>query len=88
MSATSNVAKRFNTILEDIKNNKSTTKPRSVKSRCSNINLHPLQCSKKIMDMIKHLIFLIKLTISVMNFISINVGFLIRLVQKMKFWSI
>ena len=66
MSDENNVAKIFSAILEDINNNRMTTKPVSVKSHSSNINLRPLikklqntkiskWCSEKIMDLMKHL---------------------------------
>ena len=42
MSDESNVAKNFNSISEDIKNNRKIAKPIKVKNQGNNINLHPL----------------------------------------------
>ena len=65
----SKTVKKFDAILKGIKNNGRTTKPISVKSHGCNINLHPLIIKlinggktvvKKIMDLMKYLIFLIK----------------------------
>ena len=62
MSHKSNVAKMFDAILEDIKNNKNVTELISVTSRGKNINLkmRKKQCSKEIMDLMKHLKFLME----------------------------
>ena len=42
MNDESNVAKNFNSISEDIKNNRKIAKPIKVKNQGNNINLHPL----------------------------------------------
>ena len=64
------ITKKFDTVLEGLKKNEKNAKLISVKSRSSNINLHPLikknderrksSAPKWIMAMIKHLIFLMK----------------------------
>ena len=65
-SRESNIGKKFDTILTDIKNDRKSTKSIRVKSLGNNISVHPLiikvlnterRCSKKIMGLTKHLFF-------------------------------
>lgn len=79
-------------MLKEVRNNGKTTKSASVKNRGNSINLHHLikkllnsenkRCSKRIMDFMKHLVFLMKYIISAINLISATLEVLTRLIQK------
>ena len=85
MSDESDYTKNFEAIFKNMKVSKKSTESISVKSRGKNINLHPLiikllnakkkkkkRCSKKIMNLMKYLIFLIKLMLIAISLPSIN----------------
>ena len=86
MSDESDYTKNFEAIFKNMKVSKKSTESISVKSRGKNINLHPLiikllnakkkkkkkWCSKKIMNLMKYLIFLMKLMLIAINLPSIN----------------
>ena len=77
-----NISEGFEAILKNIK----------TKNHGKNINLHPLmikslnaenRCSKKVTDLMKHLIFLLEKIVDAINLMSIKLRLLIRLIQKM-----
>ena len=87
-----NITQEFHSVLKEVRNNGKTTKSASVKNRGNSINLHHLikkllnsenkRCSKRIMDFMKHLVFLMKYIISAINLISATLEVLTRLIQK------
>ena len=81
ISDVSDNTKNFEAIFKNIKVSKKSTESISVKSRGKNINQHPLiikllnakkKCSKKIMNLMKYLIFLMKLMLIAITLPSIN----------------